>query len=140
MEYEDGAMTLFLYTKGTQENNEELEQLLHYMEDTREANVVNADLADIYRMVKAVKKDAEVSIAYMRFMEDVERAMAQEFKQERKQILKQGLEQGLERGRIEGADFMKKAFKLISKGYNTVDKLVAEGIPGDIALSALTED
>ena len=35
---------------------------------------------------------------------------------------------------------MKKAFRLVSKGLNTVDALVAEGIPEDIAISALTED
>ena len=132
MEYEDGATTLFLYTKGKQENNEDLEQLLRYMEDTRDVNAVNADLAEIHNMVRTVKRDAEVSVAYMRMMEDIEMLM--------KQGHQEGLEEGLVLGRTEGANLMKKAFRLVSKGLNTVDALVAEGIPEDIAISALTED
>lgn len=144
MEYEDGATTLFLYTKGKQENNEDLEQLLRYMEDTRDVNAVNADLAEIHNMVRTVKRDAEVSVAYMRMMEDIEMLMKQGHQEGLEQGLEQGhyegLEEGLVLGRTEGANLMKKAFRLVSKGLNTVDALVAEGIPEDIAISALTED
>lgn len=140
MEYEDGAMTLFLYTKGEQEDNEEMGQLLRYMEDTRDVNAVNDDLAEIHKMVRTVKKDAEVSVAYMRMMEDIEMLMRQGLEQGHQEGHQQGLEEGHQQGRTEGANFMKKAFRLVSKGYNTVDALVAEGIPEDIAISALTED
>lgn len=144
MEYEDGAMTLFLYTKGKWEDNEEMGQLLRYMEDTRDVNAVNDDLAEIHNMVRTVKKDAEVSVAYMRMMEDIEMLMKQGHQKGLEQGLERGLEQGhregLEEGRTEGANLMKKAFRLVAKGFNTVDTLVAEGIPEDIAISALTED
>ena len=39
VEYNDGAKTLFLYTKGQKNNSsEELQQLLQYMEHTTEEN------------------------------------------------------------------------------------------------------
>lgn len=61
MEYEDGASTLFLYTKGTEGvPNETLKQLLHYMEETTYENAVNEELREIHKMVETVKKDPEV--------------------------------------------------------------------------------
>ncbi len=61
MEYEDGASTLFFYTKGTEGvPNEAVKQLLHYMEDTTYENAVNEELREIHRMVETVKKDSEV--------------------------------------------------------------------------------
>lgn len=61
MEYEDGASTLFFYTKGTAGiPSEAVKQLLHYMEDTTYENAVNEELREIHRMVENVKKDSEV--------------------------------------------------------------------------------
>lgn len=72
MEYEDGASTLFLYTKGTKGvPNEALKQLLHYMEDTICENAVNDDLREIHKMVEIVKKDPEMSIRYWKFLEEL---------------------------------------------------------------------
>ncbi len=49
MPYDDGAKTLFLYTKGTEGNPpEELRQLLHYMEDTRVENAVTSELRELH--------------------------------------------------------------------------------------------
>lgn len=86
MPYEDGASTLFLYTKGTEGiPNEALKQLLHYMEHTTEANAISAELQDIQEMVRAVKKDPEVTAGYMlrqlRMMEELNR-MRKEVKEE----------------------------------------------------------
>ncbi len=73
MEYEDGACTLFLYTKGTEGcPGEKLGQLLHYMEDTVPENAVNNDLQTIQQMVEKVRKDSEVTVEYMRIMEEEE--------------------------------------------------------------------
>ncbi len=59
--YEDGASTLFLYTKGTEGiPSEAVRQLLHYMENTTCENAVNDELREIHRMVETVKKDPEV--------------------------------------------------------------------------------
>ena len=71
MDYEDGASTLFLYTGGVNGSSDEsLKQLLHYMEDTKWHNAVNKDLQDIHNMIETVRRDAEVSIKYMRMMEE----------------------------------------------------------------------
>lgn len=75
MEYDDGASAVFLYTKGTKgASNEALKQLLHYMEDSTRNNAVNDDLRRIHDMVETVKKDPEMSIAYLRLREKLRRS------------------------------------------------------------------
>ena len=52
MNYDDGAETIVLYTKGTKGTiSEELRQFLNYMENTDQNNAVNEDLKDIQEMV-----------------------------------------------------------------------------------------
>lgn len=46
-------------------------------------------------------------------------------------------EDGLAEGRIEGADILFEAVKLVRNGYNTIDKLKEKGIPENIAQKAL---
>ncbi len=78
MPYEDGARTIFLYTKGTEGNPpEKLRQLLHYMEDTKEENAVNETLLHIHDMVRTVKQDEEVSLEYMKIFEREEMLIRQ---------------------------------------------------------------
>ena len=70
MDYEDGAATLVLYTRGTKGKiSEELRQFLNYMENTDQNNAVNDELKSIQRMVDAVKRDGEVSLRYMKSFE-----------------------------------------------------------------------
>ena len=70
MEYDDGARTIFLYTKGTKGNPpKELMQFLRYMEHTIPENATNDDLRYIQNMVDTVKKSEEVSSAYMKIFE-----------------------------------------------------------------------
>ena len=70
MPYEDGARTIFLYTKGTKGNiSKELRELLHYMEDTEEKNAVNSSLQKIQKMVEKVKEDKGVFLEYMKIWE-----------------------------------------------------------------------
>ena len=72
MEYEDGASTLFLYTKGKEGvPDEALMQLLHYMEDMTYENAVNEDLREMHRMVETVKKDRKVIRMRMQIVDDV---------------------------------------------------------------------
>ena len=72
MKYEDGAGTLFLYTKGTVGiPSEAVEQLLHYMENTTYENAVNKELREVHRMVETVKRDPEVVGMYIQLVEDV---------------------------------------------------------------------
>lgn len=75
MEYEDGASTVFLYTKGAKGAADEgLRQLLHYMENSTYENAVNDDLRRIHEMVETVKRDPETSIAYLRLQEKLSRS------------------------------------------------------------------
>lgn len=68
--YDDGARTIFLYTKGKKgRDNESLSQLLDYMENTTRENAVSEELEAIQEMVDVVKEDAEVTVAYMKGFE-----------------------------------------------------------------------
>lgn len=90
MTYDDGAKTLFLYTKGIEGNpSRKLKQLLHYMEQTEEENAMNDSLKAIQKMVEVVKTDEEVSLEYMKIFEREE------------MLLEEGIEQGIEQGRAE---------------------------------------
>ncbi len=68
--YDDGAKTIFLYTKGTEGNpKKELIELLRYMESSCDGNVTNESLKKIDRMMKRIKSDEEVSLEYMKIYE-----------------------------------------------------------------------
>lgn len=57
MPYEDGAKTLFLYTKGTKGNvPEELRQLLKYMEDSSAENAKSEGLKALHRILSQTMK------------------------------------------------------------------------------------
>ncbi|MDE6169033.1 MAG: Rpn family recombination-promoting nuclease/putative transposase [Acetatifactor sp.] len=95
LSYEDGAKTIFLYTRGTEGNPpKELKQLLRYMEHSTQDNAGSAGLARLHEMVTEVKRDREVGLAYMKSCE-IERRIREEGK-------KEGIEKGREQGRTEG--------------------------------------
>lgn len=72
MGYEDGASTLFLYTKGTVGvPSEAVRQLLCYMEDTTYGNAVNGELREIHRMVERVRRDPKVVGMRIQMVEDI---------------------------------------------------------------------
>lgn len=85
--YDDGAKTLFLYTKGTEGNPpEELRKLLRYMEHSSAENADTQDLRELHEMVTEVKCDRKVGLTYMKAYELEQR------------LLRQGEKIGLERG------------------------------------------
>lgn len=85
--YDDGAKTLFLYTKGIEGNPpEELKKLLRYMEHSSAENADTQDLRELHEMVTEVKCDRKVGLTYMK---------AYEFEQ---RLLRQGEKMGLEKG------------------------------------------
>ncbi len=70
MKYEDGALNLFLYTRGKSGViTQELKELLQYLENTRWQNAVSESLKEVQSMVDQVKCDKEVSISYMKSYE-----------------------------------------------------------------------
>ncbi len=95
MPYEDGALSVFLYTKGTAGNPpDNLRQLLRYMEESSERNASSAELQEIHQMVMRVKKKTETGVAYMQLYEMVER--------EKRIAAREGLEMGIAEGRTQG--------------------------------------
>ena len=80
--YEDGARTVFLYTKGTEgDPPEEVRQLARYMEHSTAENARSSGLARLHQMVTEVKSDREVGLAYMKSYE-IERRLKTEAKAE----------------------------------------------------------
>ena len=70
MVYEDGARTIFLYTKGTKGGpSRELQQLARYMEHSTSENARSEGLAKLHKMVMEVKADREVGLTYMKTFE-----------------------------------------------------------------------
>jgi len=97
--YEDGARTIFLYTKGTAgEPPEELRELARYMEHSTAANARSAGLRQLHEMVMEVKTDREVGLAYMNTVEIENRIK----KRARAEGLAEGRIEGRAEGRIEG--------------------------------------
>ena len=105
LEYEDGAQTIFLYTRGSEGNPpEELKQLLHYMEHSSIENAPSENLKKLHRMVTAVKRDGEVGLAYMKSFEREERIRRQGEEEGRKAGLEEGKKAGLEEGKKAGLE------------------------------------
>lgn len=97
MPYDDGAKSIFLYTKGTAGNcPEELKKLLNYMEHSSYENAVTEELLEIHHMVTEVKHDKEVGLAYMKSYE-IKHQMIEAGR-------KIGLEEGIKIGQEEIAE------------------------------------
>ena len=98
MEYDDGLRTVFLNTKGDGAGvPEELVALLHFLEDTREVNAVNDVLRELLEMVRVVKDDGKVTVAYMKSFEIEQMWINKGIEQG----ISQGISQGIEQGRSE---------------------------------------
>ena len=125
MPYEDGAGTLFLYTKGTKGvEDEALGQLLRYMEETTYKNAVNEDLRKLHKMVVKVKKDPEVTvrymIAYLREMERLNKATAKAMEDGMKAGMETGMKTGMEAGMKAGMEAGMKAGRTAGELYRLV--------------------
>lgn len=97
MEYDDGMRTVFLNTKGDGAGvPEELVALLRFMEDTREVNAVNDVLRELLEMVRVVKDDGKVTVAYMKSFEIEQMWINKGIEQGISQGIAQGIEQGIE--------------------------------------------
>ena len=83
--YDDGAKTIFLYTKGEKgDASQSLRELLNYMEDTSWENAKNDALRKIQSMVEVVKRDKGVSLEYMKIFEK-EQMLREEGREEERQ-------------------------------------------------------
>ncbi len=118
MEYEDGAIKIFLNTKGNVLNtSQELQKMLKYIESSVAENVTDENIQAIHNYVKEVKKDKEVEVQYMKSWE-VEQLIREEAQAE-------GIEETL------------RAVELKNEGYDTVEKLMGQGISELVARKVL---
>ena len=102
--YEDGATTIYLYTKGTEGNpSQELQNMLHYMEQSNLDHVTDNTLKAMHEFVETVKHNKEVMKRYMKSWEYEEMI--------REEATKEGLAEGRARGRAEGR--AEKSFRSI---------------------------
>ena len=100
MSYDDGATMIFLNTKGKPENeSEELQQFLRYVENSRLENAVTEDLMRLHEAVERVRHDREVAVRYMRLWESEEIIRQRAMEEGREEGREQGREQGREEGR-----------------------------------------
>ena len=68
--YDDGSVTFFFYTKGRKgECADEIRELLHFMENTQDANAVSSRIRQILDMVSMVKHDERMKVAYVKSFE-----------------------------------------------------------------------
>ena len=73
MEYDDGAVTLFLYVKGTKGNPpEDLKILLRYLSDTTAENACTRELSQIQNCIDELKRDPGVGRQFMDWREYIE--------------------------------------------------------------------
>ena len=94
--YDDGAVKIFLYTKGTEGNpGKELRDMLKYIEETTEQNITNPDIAAIHEAVSQAKQSREGGINYMKSWEWEDMI--------RKEATAEGLAEGRAEGREEGS-------------------------------------
>ena len=86
LNYEDGALTIYLYVNGNPDGlPEDLIHLLRYMKSTTAGNAVG-NLSTIHNMVEKLKQNKEVQQAEMNFHERM--------KYEREEARKEGREEG----------------------------------------------
>ncbi|MCR5509768.1 MAG: hypothetical protein K6F54_02240 [Lachnospiraceae bacterium] len=72
--YDDGIRRLFFYTGGTNNisndnNGKAIADMLRYIQDSHDINVMNDDIRDLDNIVSEVRKSEEVSIEYMKSWE-----------------------------------------------------------------------
>lgn len=111
--YQDGATTLFLYTRGKKGNPpKELRQLLTYMEETTEENAESLTLKELQKMVETVKRDEEVSYKYMKVFEREQMLREEGREEERENTLREK----------KRADDLEEKLKLLQEKYEEIQK------------------
>lgn len=66
MDYDDGDTTIFLYTRGKKGiPSRELEDMLHFLEDSSNKNATNDGLENIHKMMEDIKRNQRIGVKYM---------------------------------------------------------------------------
>ena len=99
--------------------------MLKYIENSVAENVTNDNIRAIHNYVREVKKDKEVEVQYMKSWE-IEQ-----------QIREEAQAEGLAKGMEAGIDETLRAVSLKNEGYDTLDKLMEQGISELVAKKVL---
>ena len=68
MDYDDGAVTLFLYVHGKNGDvSRKLRELLNYISDTSRENACSTELATLQSFIDDIKTDPRIKEVYMSF-------------------------------------------------------------------------
>ncbi|MBQ8147887.1 MAG: Rpn family recombination-promoting nuclease/putative transposase [Lachnospiraceae bacterium] len=125
VEYDDGALKIFLNTKGTSgDTSQELQKMLKYIECSIAENVANDNIQAIHDYVEKVKKDKDVEVQYMKSWE-VEQLIREEAQ---KEGLEKGRKEGLEQGHIELRDYVLE----VRAGNTTIEQLREKGVKQEL--------
>ncbi len=86
--YNDGATTLYFYTKGEVGcTSEDAKKLLQYFEDSRKENATSSELLEIQAMVDRIKCDSQIGVRYM--------SMSDEMYQRERIAREEGMQRGI---------------------------------------------
>lgn len=103
---DDGAVRIFLNTKGTKEEgvSPELVQLLQYMEHTNDESIVLEDerLRKLRENVKKIQQNGEAGVRYMQLWEELAEQRNEGREEGRKEGRKEGRREGKREGKQEG--------------------------------------
>ena len=140
MEYDDGAVTYFLYTKGKRGiPNEKIKKILHFLEKSDYDNAKDAGMEDALQMIDEIRKNSQIGVKFMHTwdymnhlrMEAVEEGLAEGIEKGMAQGLAQGMAKGLEEGHAkgmeEGQDSLIAAMNRLKDGASS-EELIAEGV------------
>ena len=123
MDYDDGAVTLFLNVKGTKGNPpEDLRMLLKYLSDTRKENACTPELSQIQDEIEAIKRDSRIGRQYMNWKEYIERERSDAIEKEKKRTDSEKKRADFEKER---ADFEKER---ADSATERADKAEAEAL------------
>ena len=101
--YDDGAKTMFLYTRGSKGNvSENIKALLYYMEESTAENATSEELKRIHNSVSLIKQRPEVSREFMKWAELQQMWKDDGYESGHSDGLAEGRTEGLAEGRAEG--------------------------------------
>lgn len=104
IQYEDGSITIYLYTKGTEGNpSQELQNMLHYMEKSNIDHVTDNNLEFMHEFVETIKHNKEVMKRYMKSWEYEEMIREEATREGHAEGYANGMKEGMKEGIEKGA-------------------------------------
>ena len=137
--YDDGAATFFFYTKGRKgECADEIRELLHFMENTQDANAVSSRIRQILDMVSMVKHDERMKVAYVKSFERDE-LIRQEGREEGREQVREEMQAEVDRAKAEATEAKSEAVEARAETAEARAETMKVRAAADAAMQALHE-